>query len=108
MKTFTRITIRGKIDKHIYYDNNPVETDKIKKVLSDIQPDLMANTGEEAEGFSKEKLLQWLVNVNENDISVFGQFENESYLSFYNQKIARLAFVFLPKDNLILIEFRLK
>jgi hypothetical protein len=69
VEAFTRITLREDTDKHIYYDNHSVEVGRIEKALSDIQPDRKTNTGEEAEGLSKDRLFQWLTNVNENDVT---------------------------------------
>ncbi len=63
------LTIREDKDGHIYYDNHAVESAKLKKALTDIQPDRNTNTGEEAAELSKDRLFQWLSNVNENAVS---------------------------------------
>jgi biopolymer transport protein ExbD len=63
------LTIREDKDGHIYYDNHAVESAKLKKTLTDIQPDHQTKTGEEAAELSKDRLFQWLSNVNENAVS---------------------------------------
>lgn len=67
---YVRIVLREDNDGHVYYDNDATSVellDEKKAPYGARQPDRKPNPGEGAGGLSRNRLAQWLDEVNKDD-----------------------------------------